>query len=267
MLLYQIAFSAQFTPPPTEDNPEPEQVILPFEKAAELMDNLIADIVEQVNADEYVLYLTGKGNFREEIAKKKGYKENRSEKEKPFHYENLKAYLIYSLGAEVVEGMEADDAMAIAQWEDYLGCWDIDEHASNDYFRRDDINTIICTRDKDLLMVPGLHYGWECGKQPERSPHFVTEEEGLSFFYKQVLTGDSVDNIPGCPGIGPKKAEKALEGLSQEEEMYQAVLALYEEKYPENASEELLEQARLVWMVRELDEEGQPIMWEAPDVS
>ena len=76
-----------------------------------------------------------------------------------------------------------------------------------------------------------------------------------------------MDNIPGCPGIGPKKAEKALEGLSQEEEMYQAVLALYEEKYPENASEELLEQARLVWMVRELDEEGQPIMWEAPDVS
>lgn len=32
-------------------------------------------------------------------------------------------------------------------------------------------------------------------------------------FWTQMLTGDTTDNIPGCKGIGPKKAEKILAGL------------------------------------------------------
>jgi hypothetical protein len=310
MLHYQAAFSAQFTPDATEEEPEPEEIILPFDAVATILDNLITDICEQVGATEHVLYLTGKGNFREEIAKKKPYKGNRKEKEKPFHYDNIKAYLIHSLGAVLVEGMEADDAMAIAQMENLLNVQYLSDHPEVCMGEVPTAGTIICTRDKDLLMVPGWHYGWECYNSPERSPHFVSEfgelierpkkvqGNGLMFFYFQILTGDAVDNIPGCPGIGPKKALKALVGCETEMEMYQAVLGMYADKYCDEASdafyvyahvhsldkelndldyeraaedyaaeyiaEQLLEQARLVYMVRELDAEGKPIMWEVP---
>ena len=66
----------------------------PWDYVAELVDNRIADICGKVMATKPPkLYLTGKGNFREAIAKKAKYKGNRIA-EKPFHYENIKAYLI-----------------------------------------------------------------------------------------------------------------------------------------------------------------------------
>lgn len=290
MLHYQAAFSAQFTPKPTEKEKElgitHEEIILPFEQAAAILDNLIADINDQVGATEHVLFLTGKDNFREKIAKKAVYKENRSDKEKPFHYENLKAYLIHSLGAVVIDGMEADDAMAIAQIADF------NSEARQGWYEEEPLGTIIASRDKDLRMVPGWHYSWECGLQPEKAPYFVddlgvfepkytpkvskkTQEEyqafkkleatGLRLFYAQILMGDKTDNIPGLAGIGGKKAYDALVGCVSEMELYLVCLGMYEEKYAEDALEELTEQARLVWMVRELNEDGSPVMWEVPN--
>ena len=32
------------------------------------------------------------------------------------------------------------------------------------------------------------------------------------FYWKQMLMGDTTDNIPGLPKVGPKKAENILEG-------------------------------------------------------
>ena len=305
MILYQAAFSAQFK------DDEGEELILPFESAKESMDKLIADILDAVGADSHTLFITGKGNFREAIAKKEVYKDSRKEKEKPFHYENLKAYSRVCLGAVVVEGMEADDAMVIEQCA-YKGRFGEEE-------------TIICSRDKDLRMCPGWHYSWECHNQPERTPHFVEplgeydpkykqvvskktgvestvfnklEATGLRLFYAQILMGDRVDTIPGLPGVGAKGAYDALVGCVSEMEMYLVCLGMYADKYVDEAYEafsehaaesgidrdhtdleyeevrdefvsgyidrELLEQARLVWMVRELHEDGSPVMWEAP---
>jgi hypothetical protein len=39
---------------------------------------------------------------------------------------------------------------------------------------------------------------------------------------------------------------------------------MYQDKYPENALEELLEQAHLLWMVDTLDDNGDPVMWTPP---
>jgi 5'-3' exonuclease len=276
MLLYQVGFIGQPKDPDTG-----EVVIRHFETVKDSMDRLIEDIVEAAGANEYTIYLTGKGNFREEIAKRQPYKESRDKEDRPFHYENLKAYLTFSYEAVIVEGMEADDAMVIAQMEDYL--------AYQGRFA-EGFNTIICSRDKDLRMVPGWHYSWECHNQPERTPYFVDElgkytpiyhptktykdgspqfkkleATGLRLFYAQILMGDKVDTIPGLPGIGDKKAYEALNGCVSEMELYEVCLGMYVEKYPENALEELLEQARLVWMVRELNEDGSPVMWETPE--
>ena len=132
-------------------------------------------------------------------------------------------------------------------------------------------------------MAAGWHYSWPVGDRiGERLPYVVdtlgsitatlkedgkikkVEATGLRMFYYQLLIGDSVDNIPGCPKVGPVKAYEALYTLDTEMEMYNLCLSMYQEKYPENALEELLEQAHLLWMVDTLDDNGDPVMWTPP---
>jgi 5'-3' exonuclease len=76
----------------------------------------------------------------------------------------------------------------------------------------------------------------------------------MKFFYTQLLTGDTADNIKGVKGIGPKKADKILDGLVAEADLYKAVEEHYE------TLDELIENARLLWLRRF---EGQ--MWEPPE--
>lgn len=102
----------------------------------------------------------------------------------------------------------------------------------------------------------------------------VSELEGMYNFYKQLLTGDRVDNIQGIPGIGDKKAEKILEGCETEGDMYDSVWNAYRDylypdgvKHPqllEKVNDMVEENAQLLFMIRELDEDGKPIMWRHP---
>lgn len=204
-----------------------------------------------------ILFLTGKTNFRDQIATRQVYKDRPSNK--PFHYKNIKAFIKGNYDYRIQEGLEADDLMAIEQT------------------RRGD-DTIICTRDKDLRAVPGWHFGWELGNQPQFGP-FHTDElgsikmssdrksvkgTGLLFFYSQCLTGDRVDSIPGVEGIGPVKAFSILQDSGSELEAFERVMACYVEKYGEDGPRFFLESGRLLWMTRELDENGQPVLWEFP---
>lgn len=144
--------------------------------------------------------------------------------------------------------------------------------------------TIICSRDKDLRQCPLLHYSWECGKQAEWGPHLV---EGLGelflkvypeghkhqgrvkkltgtgdlWFLAQILMGDDVDNIPGLSGYGPRKVYDLLSTCSSYEEAKKRVEDAYTKYYEkkgklEEAKAAINEQAQLVWMVREMNEDG-----------
>lgn len=241
-------------------NDEEEIVISSFEYVKNIMDDKIDQICNAVWATEDpILYLTGDNNFRNDIAKTKPYKGNRKS-EKPFHYRNLKAYIKHAYNAIVADGMEADDAMTIEQCS-----------------RLGRLDTIICSRDKDLRICPGMHYGWEVSNQDSFPPQRVSElgsfwesssgrihGTGLRFFYFQLIVGDSTDNIPGLPRGGPVKAYNVLKDCDTEEDMFNVVSKLYREKLGERWEEYMLEQGRLLWMVRELDKEGKPIMWEIP---
>lgn len=227
-----------------------------FDSVASNLDKRINDICYSCNTTTPpILFLTGENNFRFDIATVKPYK-NRDKDKRPFHYENIRAYMEGVYGARVVDGMEADDAICMEQ------------NARMD-------ETIICTRDKDLRIQMGWHYGWESGKQAEFFPQWVDEMGTLSlnekkkivgtgkkFFYSQLLTGDVVDNIPGLPRCGPVKAFNTLDGLDTEEQLYNAVYTLYKEKYGDMCDSMLLEQGRLLWMCNELNEDGSPKMWE-----
>lgn len=247
----------------------------PFEYVAELLDNRIAEICGAVMATHHpIIYLTGKGNFREAIAKRKPYKGTRKEDGKPWHYANIWAYLQGAYNAIIIEGMEADDAMCIEQMK---GVKAVDEFISDAEFLP--METIICTRDKDLRQCPGWHFGWELGNQPQFGPLLVEgwgyislsddnkklRGVGEKFFYAQLIMGDPVDNIPGLPKSGPKAAFDIVGNTQTREEAFKAVLEAYRGFYGDSAKAEMLEQGQLLWMVRELDEEGKAVMWRFPD--
>lgn len=181
------------------------------------------------DCEDYKFFLTGGGNYREEVATIQPYKGNRGAREKPRHFYDIRERLIEHWGAEVIEGQEADDALAIAA-------------TANP---RD----IIATIDKDLLQVPGRHYNFIKETYQE-----VSEVEGLRFLYRQMLTGDRTDNIRGVPGIGEKKSEKILDGLITEQQLHDAVL----EAYDGNLAE-MTENAILLYMRRVPNEWWTPL--------
>ena len=206
------------------------------------VDERISKILEETEATDYMLFLTeSRSNFRKDVATILPYKGNRPS-DKPPHWENIREHLIEEYEAEVVKGFEADDALGIKQMALIKG----DRSLSHI-----EVETIICSRDKDLGMIPGWHYQWECGKQAMRK-WFVDETDGLRFFYKQLITGDSTDNILGLFGVGEKSTlVKALDNIDDELEMYRHVRSKYEDRFGSYYWQFLLENAKLLWILRE----------------
>lgn len=178
--------------------------------------------------DKWRLFLTGKNNYRHEVAVTHPYKGNRTQP-KPPKFKEIREHIIKEWGAFVAEGQEADDAIAIEATK--LG----DE-------------CIMATVDKDFDQVPGWHFNFI-----KKLHYHVSEADATRFFYKQLLTGDATDNIFGLDRVGPKTAEKMLKDCTNEEEMY-AVCAEAYDNYPR-----LLENARLLWLRRKRNQ-----MWEPP---
>lgn len=197
------------------------------------VEEMIDKTLAETGADEFSIFLSGDNNFRYEIYPE--YKANRTQP-KPQYLREVKDYLIQKYKAEVSDGCEADDLLGIAQ-------------CANE-------NTIICSIDKDLRMIPGMHYSFEIRGRITRGPRTgeewikpmeicnVKPIEGLRAFYYQLLVGDSTDNIKGAPGIGPVKAAAILEGLSTEKELLEAVRDHY------SSDEEMLMNGQCLWIFR-----------------
>ena len=183
------------------------------------LNEMIEGTLAEVDADSYKIFLTSKDNFRKKIYPE--YKANRKTPP-PKHLTFLKDYLQNDWDAQIADGMEADDYLAIYQ---------------ND-------NTIICSIDKDLLQVSGKHYNFV-----KKEFYQVETTEGLRRFYQQLLTGDTADHIKGIEGIGPVKAEKALRFCETEQEMFDKVREMY------NNDDWLLMNGRCLWILRSLDDD------------
>ena len=150
------------------------------------LDSFISKIIDRAGCSSYVGFLTGKGNFRYDVATIQPYKGNRDNTHRPEFYDQLRSYLADVHGMTVVEGMEADDACGI-------------------YHYQTQQPTVICTLDKDLDMLEGDHYNY---KRDEK--YYVSRVDAIRNFYLQVLTGDSGDHIPGLFRVTGKKASKAM---------------------------------------------------------
>lgn len=182
----------------------------PLHVAKKTLDRMVDRCLRETDSDEYVVFLTGKGNFRDEVATLQGYKANRKERPKPKHLADLREHFIDKHDAIVVDGMEADDALVE---------WLTDPEGTN---------RTIATADKDLNMVPGIHYN-----PNKMETDFVTPIEGMRFFFTQLLTGDSTDNIPGLYKLTGQKATKKikepLHSTTSPTEMLDYVAYVYKE--------------------------------------
>ena len=187
-----------------------------------MVDLMMFGLPDEVDKYDGFLTDTQPSNFRYGFAVTYPYKGNRSGA-KPVHYDYLRTLLVQDYGFDVVYGEEADDAISKAATADP--------------------DTIIVTIDKDLDQVPGRHYNFVTRKYYE-----VTEQEGIRNFYKQLLTGDRVDNIVGLNRVGPLTAVKILQGRETPEDMFKAVVEAYRERG--EAYDRIIENGRLLWLRR-----------------
>ena len=201
--------------------------IEPIENALSNTRNSIEDIISTTKASDVEVVISGKQNYRMDIYPE--YKANRPDR-KPVYFNDIHSYIQRKYPTTVVNWIEADDWLGIQQTDD----------------------TIIATIDKDLDMIPGWHYNFV-----KKEMYLVEEDEASFNFYHQLLTGDSTDNIPGLPGIGPVKADRILDGSESEEEHYFRAVSTY--GYHGFDEEYMNLQANLLWIMRE------PFtLWEPP---
>lgn len=186
-------------------------------EAKDKFGDLVVDVIENTFATDYVMALGGRGNFRDELYSeyKKSASRVKSKSTKPEWFDDLKSFALTYDGAIECRGFEADDQVRI---------WAEECRRGEAYFPH-----IICSVDKDLDCISGAHYN------PRRKEvYHISPDQADKHYWLQCLTGDSVDNIPGLKGIGPKKAEKILENCYNRFERKQEVCIAYYNHFGEN---------------------------------
>ena len=236
MLLYRIMTACEI-----EVFPEPDVVCrwAPLDEVREQWGKKIDEMRELLQADYYHFCWTGSSAFRRRLLPE--YKQNRAGKLKPMGWKPMKAELLQEDASLQHDEIEADDWLGIL--------------ATNPEWVEGE--AIIMSGDKDLDQIPGLHW-WPWKENEDDMAWNVTPEEAVRQFYIQTLTGDSSDNIKGCPGVGPVKANKLVDtmDLSDEQDCWNIVRASYRAAYEkagitDDPVEAALLNARLVRILRE----------------
>lgn len=154
-------------------------------------------------ASSYVCHTTPIGSTkggRDDQAVQQEYQANRKGREQPEFLHAVRTFIGQELNGRPHLDQEADDGLAQAA------------------YGAD--GSVVCSKDKDLRMVPGLHldmYTGEIVNVPTDSfGHIEIERKlkedgtvkstklvgyGPKFFFAQVLMGDTADNIKGAPAV------------------------------------------------------------------
>lgn len=219
-----------------------ERELEPLSHALNNVKRLITKVCEandlNPDTDLTVTLSPGGETFRHKVATTRPYKGNRKKSHRPSYEKEIRTYIIENYVTEVAVGEEADDLMAIGQTR--LG-----PHES-----------IILSIDKDLDQVPGLKYNFN-----HEIGYDISQYQADYNFCTQLLTGDSTDNIPGLPKVGPAAASKALHGLETYEEMMEEVARQYQIRAGQDDwYAYMVEMGQLVWIRRKPDE-----MWQPPE--
>lgn len=195
------------------------------------IDIYLEELMVDLHGDEIVIAMscpTGR-YFRHDIYP--DYKGNRKGTTKPIALKYAKEYLGEAYNSYVRPNLEADDIIGILLTHPKL-------------IKGEKVSVSV---DKDFLGIPGLHANMDTREIEE-----VDEDTADWWFMMQTLLGDTVDNYPGCKGIGPKSAPKVLEDhVGSLPDMWDAVVAAFEKKGFDY--DHALLQARLARILRASD--------------
>lgn len=159
-----------------------------------MIKDLVGDILYKIK-DPIIFCFSGKSysTFRNSVSFEKKYKGNREGKSDPYYYDekaedmaSLVSYFNKNQPTLLFNDLEADDILSSLQ----------------------DENTYIVSKDKDLKQVAGTHYDFDSNTVYE-----IPAELAFHNLCLQLLSGDTVDNIPGLPRVGEKTAVKILDGV------------------------------------------------------
>jgi len=200
------------------------------DEAKDKFDSVFSEIMESVFAKDYVMAFGGPNNFRNDLYSEYKLSAGRvkSRSNKPTWFDDLKSHAVNYDGSILCDGYEADDQVRI---------WALEV--------KDKTNAIVVSVDKDLDCIEGLHYN------PRNKNIYTVEEDYADYFYwKQLLMGDSTDNIPGIEGIGPKKAEAYLINAKTQKERKALVCKAYYSHYPKDGFNRMLMNGKLLHLWR-----------------
>lgn len=247
-ILYRIALSAEMCARGQGMTGEDLWItVKSLEECYAEAETALEEVIEKISADDAVVCLSDARCFRYDILP--SYKANRERTRRPPMMVTLRAHLLdrKPWPTLAVKRLEADDVAGITSTSMQAA-----EHRE----------PVICSEDKDLLSIPGLLFrrGFTIR---------VSQEEADRAHLYQTLIGDYVDGYDGCPGIGPKRAEKILDTHEGKPpsvaSMWAGVVGAFVVKGL--TEEHALVQARTARILRASDwdaQEKRPILWTPP---
>jgi len=207
-------------PPMTNPNGVPVNAVYGFT-------NMFVKLMQEINAEyNLVLFDAKRKNYRNDIYPE--YKANRSDAPEdlvpqfPLIRDAVNALNVPQLE---MEGYEADDLIATIAKEG----------------KEKGFEVIIVSADKDLMQLVSDNVKLF---DPMKNKYMGEEEVEAKFGVKpnkvidvQALSGDSVDNVPGVPGIGPKTAAQLINEYGDLETLLERAGEIKQNKRRENLIE------------------------------
>lgn len=188
ILIYQAAFGAE------EDLSFDEETYhstadLPV--AQSLFSTKLSRLQDKFEADAILCLSCPTGRYHRHAIYPQ-YKAPRGKVRKPLLLKPLRSWVEETYITAIKTNMEADDVVGIL--------------ATNHEIIPG--KKCVVSKDKDLNQIPGPHLSLD---DPSLTLYSVTQEEGDRLHLLQTLSGDVVDNYPGCPGIGKGRAGAFLD--------------------------------------------------------
>jgi 5'-3' exonuclease len=192
-------------------------------------------LMDQFYTKDFLMAVKGDNNFRNTI------------------YDQYKAHRVSDAAAPLtttfvpaIRTLAVNEELAIRahgrETDDYIRIWAEEARAAGEPF-------VVCSVDKDLKCIEGKHWLIHHKKMVE-----MDKLEAMKFYYGQLIMGDTTDNIPGIPGMGPVAAKKLLIDCITEEDCQEAVVSAYISAFEDDWAEFLLSNGKMIHLQRHIDD-------------